>query len=348
MKPIFMWAGGKSKVLKDIEPHLPKQFSTYVEPFFGGGAMFIWAYKKNPEATFIINDVNHYIMEIYSNIKNDIANFISIVDGLETEYLKLAPPTFKKEKLVNGKKKTEWVPHNEGKPDKQLEKEHKEGKEQDWKKIFERRPSRRAFYFKVRKEYQEQILGKTEEEPWDSTKRSAFLYFLMKTGFNGVWQAKKGKDIPELNIFNTPCGLLRHTDSIYNKTNVLEWHEALQNVEILTGDFADTLNRCGGDTFVYLDPPYRDSFADYNTKKDDDFQKKVVKYFNDSSSLGSYCLLSNRDTGDGFFENLKGHNEIVRFDVTYTVGRKKKKVKGEGHEATKATEILLISRKTET
>ena len=69
-----MWAGGKSKVLKDIEPHLPKQFSTYVEPFFGGGAMFIWAYKKNPEATFIINDVNHYIMEIYSNIKNDIAH----------------------------------------------------------------------------------------------------------------------------------------------------------------------------------------------------------------------------------------------------------------------------------
>ena len=97
------------------------------------------------------------------------------------------------------------------------------------------------------------------------------------------------------------------------------------------------------DIFVYLDPPYRGGFADYNTQKDDEFQERVIEYFNNARDKGAYCLLSNRDLGDGFFEDRKGQNQIVRFDVTYTVGRKKKKKNEDGHEATKATEILMIS-----
>ena len=40
MKPLFIWAGGKNKMLKHYLPIMPKQVDTYVEPFFGGGAMF--------------------------------------------------------------------------------------------------------------------------------------------------------------------------------------------------------------------------------------------------------------------------------------------------------------------
>ena len=67
MKPLFMWAGGKNKMLAKYEKEgcLPDSFTSYIEPFFGGGAMFIWAYKKNPKANFFINDINPHIMEIY-------------------------------------------------------------------------------------------------------------------------------------------------------------------------------------------------------------------------------------------------------------------------------------------
>ena len=41
MKPLFMWAGGKTKMLKKYEQHLPSDFTSYHEPFCGGGAMFI-------------------------------------------------------------------------------------------------------------------------------------------------------------------------------------------------------------------------------------------------------------------------------------------------------------------
>ena len=83
-------------------------------------------------------------------------------------------------------------------------------------------------------------------------------------------------------------------------------------------------------SFVYLDPPYRGGFADYNTKKDDAFQETVVEFFENCKEKGSYCLLSNRDLGDAFFASRKGANKIVYFDVTYTVGRKKKNEDGFG------------------
>ena len=43
VKPLFMWAGGKTSLIKEYESRklLPETFDTYIEPFLGGGAMFI-------------------------------------------------------------------------------------------------------------------------------------------------------------------------------------------------------------------------------------------------------------------------------------------------------------------
>ena len=42
-KPLFIWAGGKNKMLKHYIPILPSplemDIKSYVEPFFGGGAI---------------------------------------------------------------------------------------------------------------------------------------------------------------------------------------------------------------------------------------------------------------------------------------------------------------------
>ena len=47
MKPLFIWAGGKTKVLKHYAPFFPpcSSFSNYYEPFFGGGAVFVYVMK---------------------------------------------------------------------------------------------------------------------------------------------------------------------------------------------------------------------------------------------------------------------------------------------------------------
>ena len=340
MKPLFMWAGGKTKLIDNhYGPLLPDRFDKYHEPFFGAGAMFVWAHKKNPNAKFYINDINHDIVKVYQTIRDDVTGFINIVDGFEAKYLALDPPRVKDK----SSDKTVWVDHPAGMKDADLEKKYKLPRNKyDWHSIYAEKQTRRTFFFKARQTYQQ------DYKEWSKTEEAATLYFLMKTAFNGVWQL--GKD--DYGRFNTPCGLMRHVDSIYEKDNVIEWHRALQNCDITSNDFADTINDVGGGSYVFLDPPYRSAsetektFADYGTELGDEFQEKVLDFFHQTYNRGAYSLLSNRDWGDNFFENRNKDCEIVYFDVTYTVGRKKKQ-DGDTHTATKAKEILMIGKKLE-
>ena len=57
--------------------------------------------------------------------------------------------------------------------------------EKDWVKLFQKNPCRRYFYYRLRDQHA------FEYEAWTKTKEAAVLYFLMKTGFNGVWQENK-------------------------------------------------------------------------------------------------------------------------------------------------------------
>ena len=40
-KPILKWAGGKTQLLEHLLPQIPKEYNKYIEPFFGGGALFL-------------------------------------------------------------------------------------------------------------------------------------------------------------------------------------------------------------------------------------------------------------------------------------------------------------------
>lgn len=41
MNPLIKWSGGKKDELKYILPHIPKEYDIYLEPFIGGGALFL-------------------------------------------------------------------------------------------------------------------------------------------------------------------------------------------------------------------------------------------------------------------------------------------------------------------
>ncbi len=94
MKPLYMWAGGKNKMIpKYLEtPGIPLSgYDTYVEPFFGGGAMMIYIYQNAPQVEqFVINDVNPEIVGIYRAIKSDVVNFKQRMDQLQSQWLPLS------------------------------------------------------------------------------------------------------------------------------------------------------------------------------------------------------------------------------------------------------------------
>ena len=66
LSPVVKWVGGKRQLLSDIVSLIPKTFSTYVEPFVGGGAVIFDIQPKKA----IINDFNSELINIYKVIKD--------------------------------------------------------------------------------------------------------------------------------------------------------------------------------------------------------------------------------------------------------------------------------------
>lgn len=89
LKPIVKWSGGKKDELKQILPHIPNTFSTYLEPFIGGGALY---FHLNPDKS-IINDVHKELIDFYQSIKdghiNEIYEFMNHHKNDEETYYKV-------------------------------------------------------------------------------------------------------------------------------------------------------------------------------------------------------------------------------------------------------------------
>ena len=94
--PLFRWAGGKTKMLKHYVSILPDDYERYVEPFFGGGAMFLHIKSKNPRTKCFINDINPSIISIYESIRNDFDDFVKYLDILDSKYIPLSKEDRKK------------------------------------------------------------------------------------------------------------------------------------------------------------------------------------------------------------------------------------------------------------
>ena len=67
MKPLVKYRGGKSNEIPNIEKHIPRYKGRYIEPFFGGEALYFHLEPKRA----VINDINSKLMAFYSGVKND-------------------------------------------------------------------------------------------------------------------------------------------------------------------------------------------------------------------------------------------------------------------------------------
>jgi DNA adenine methylase len=282
MKPLFMWAGGKTRLIKHYLPYMPKKITTYYEPFFGGGAMFLHVMKNYTPETAIINDINVDIMRIYAVIKRHVHTFIDIVDTYQADYIPLS------------------------------------------------KKDRKAYYFKVRHAHAYDYTS------WTDIKQAATLYFLLKTGFNGIYQINKNTN----NRFGTPSGLLTQKDVIYDKQAVLYWHKLLQHTLIKYGDWSTIPYQDAEGHFVFFDPPYRGSFTSYGQTFVDKDQLRLLEYAKTFKKTGVFLV--NREIGDNFFDDTAPLHKI-EIPVTYTAGRRKQTAAG--YQAKTATEVLLYTER---
>ena len=78
-KPILKWAGGKTQLLGELLPKVPKSYSRYIEPFFGGGAMFFALQPENA----IIADSNPEIINMYREVADHVDDVIKYLKQYE-------------------------------------------------------------------------------------------------------------------------------------------------------------------------------------------------------------------------------------------------------------------------
>lgn len=72
VKPFVKWAGGKSKLLPEIQKRLPHKYERYFEPFVGGGAVF---FSLQPEKAILV-DINSELINTYRTIRDNLEELI--------------------------------------------------------------------------------------------------------------------------------------------------------------------------------------------------------------------------------------------------------------------------------
>lgn len=78
--PFLKWAGGKTKLMSQLTPLLPKAVDRmrHVEPFVGGGGFF---FSRLPQRA-VLTDINEALIDTYLAVRDEVENVIDVLTGL--------------------------------------------------------------------------------------------------------------------------------------------------------------------------------------------------------------------------------------------------------------------------
>ncbi len=180
--------------------------------------------------------------------------------------------------------------------------------ENEYHSLTEKAEEKKEYYYQKREAFNKRNSSQI--------KQSALFIFLNRTCFNGLYRVNRK------NEFNVPMGSYKKPQ-ICNQENLLAVSEALQKVEILNGDFSETINYATENTFFYFDPPYKplsetSSFNSYAKDEFNDLEQIRLKEFCDKLDRKGYqWILSNSDVkgknpDDNFFDDLFENYQINR------------------------------------
>jgi len=138
--------------------------------------------------------------------------------------------------------------------------------------------------------------------------RTSWLIFLNKTCYNGLFRSNRKGD------FNVPFGRYKKP-AICDEETLQESSRALQDAEIICGDFSLSASYIKEGTLVYFDPPYRplSSTSNFTSYSREGFseadQKRLAQFFREMDKRGAHLIQSNSDPknenpADNFFDDL--------------------------------------------
>lgn len=82
-RPFLKWAGGKTNSLPRLIQHFPVSFKRYVEPFVGGGSVFL---SLRPGVAASLNDSNEELINAYKVVRESPGELMKRLDRLAARY----------------------------------------------------------------------------------------------------------------------------------------------------------------------------------------------------------------------------------------------------------------------
>lgn len=339
MKTIIKWPGGKSKEFRRIENLIP-DFDRYIEPFFGGGAVF---FKLKPQNAYI-NDISELLMNFYRLVQNQDTSLHNYLISYNTTFQSLLETTDMYyesiltcynnngndsiEQLVNNiinesvldptiilhssdyiKYITQMVTDKFQRTSRNNEK--KPFTDEDLKNNL-KTGFLSGYYMYFRDIYNKLALG---ELRMNMAYTVANFYFIREYCYGSMFRYNsKGE-------FNIPYGGISYNNKDFmHKINNLfntEINELFENVEIYNMDFELFINQLNltENDFIFLDPPYDTEFSDYEGR---DFTKTdQQRLANTLMQTRARFILIIKNT-DFIFNLYKDEFRILSFNNSYT------------------------------
>ena len=91
--PFLKWAGGKRKLLPELERRLPERFTSYHEPFLGGGALFfrIAADPARRPGRIVLGDASRPLIAAWRAVRDNCEALGLALAPLERRYIEAGP-----------------------------------------------------------------------------------------------------------------------------------------------------------------------------------------------------------------------------------------------------------------
>lgn len=351
MNPIIKWPGGKSREIDKIQPLIP-EYKRYVEPFFGGGALFF--HLKPSKAA--INDISESLIQYYNLIKaqdktlysllmcynNSFNNLVKVCSS-ESQFLTNTFFKLKDGEISNKELKSTLqalisslsVKINSGFTEKLLMDEllfekslHKMVEDKFIRTVvnYNKTPFSiedltenlltgftSGYYMYFRQIFNDLSLGRIKDQSIQY--KAANFYFIREYCYGSMFRynAKGEFNIPYGGMSYNRKNMLAKIDAMFNK----EIQTLFKDTEIHCSDFENFFNTANltSNDFMFLDPPYDTDFSDYEGKDFTKLDQERLAYNLRKTAAKFLLVIKNTEFIHKLYE--KDFN-ILSFDKQYT------------------------------
>ncbi len=366
LSPFIKWAGGKEQELKFILPNMPVEFSRFVEPFVGGGAVYLS--MKCRKKT--INDKSTELISLYKDIKYNNSELVNKLQSLLNSWVYLETFLNNNMKFFTGlysSYKNGLITKNKLLEDTKsfirrerdcLKTSLNSTLQKDYQ-IFEQELIRNIVSKITRIKKLEKEKGDLSSSDLldnfecalkssfymfirvlynrDQNENIEYFYFIREFCYSSMFRYNSNGD------FNVPYGGISYNRKNFQKKIDYIKSELLQNhfkdTELYNLDFEDFFNtvNLNDKDFIFLDPPYDSEFSNYanNTFNETD-QRRLANYLIKKCPSKFMMVIKNTQLIKSLYKEgvlCKNGNAIKlnSFDKKYLVSFKNRNNKNAEH-----------------